>query len=79
MLTLPYFALASAMACRVFRIVLLGVPKDIEADTLDIVNFYHSPDSDPHRHDHHNNGNEKRGCSPEFKNFVAVEASMSGG
>jgi hypothetical protein len=41
----PYFALGSAMACRVFRIVFLGVMKDTQINTSDIVNFYRSTSS----------------------------------
>jgi hypothetical protein len=30
----PYFALGSAMACRVFRVVFLGVTEDMQIDTF---------------------------------------------
>jgi hypothetical protein len=37
-----YFALASAMACRVFRAVLLGTIKDRQLNTAKLVSFYRS-------------------------------------
>ena len=39
-------------------------------DTLDSVTFYPSATLDPR---HHDDGNDKRGRSPKFKIFVAVE------
>ncbi|KIM88397.1 hypothetical protein PILCRDRAFT_255837 [Piloderma croceum F 1598] len=73
-LATPYFALGSAMACRVFRIVIFGVMKDTQMDTLDIVNFYRSTTSDPR---HRDDGNDQRGRSSKFEIFVAVEASTT--
>jgi hypothetical protein len=35
-----YFALASAMACRVFRAVLLGIIKEPQLNTTQIVSFF---------------------------------------
>ena len=49
-----YIAIASAMACRVFRIVILEVMEDTQMDTLDIMNFYCSTTSDPRHHDDKN-------------------------
>ncbi|KIM89283.1 hypothetical protein PILCRDRAFT_813213 [Piloderma croceum F 1598] len=37
-----YFALASVMACRVFRAVLLGTIKDPQVNTAKLVSFYRS-------------------------------------
>jgi len=37
-----YFALASAMACRVFRAVLLDTVKDTQVNPAKLVSFYHS-------------------------------------
>jgi hypothetical protein len=37
-----YFALASVMACHVFRAVLLGTIKDPQGNTAEIVSFYRS-------------------------------------
>jgi hypothetical protein len=37
-----YFVLASAMACRVFRMVLLGVPPDLQLNTTKIMSIYRS-------------------------------------
>jgi hypothetical protein len=37
-----YFALASVMACRVFRVVFLGTIKDPQENTAKIVSFYRS-------------------------------------
>ena len=65
----PYFALESAMACRVFRVVILGIMEDTQMDTLDIANFYSSATSDQR---HRDDGNDKRGHSPKFEIFVAV-------
>jgi hypothetical protein len=41
---------------------------------LDIVNFYRSTTSDPR---HRDDANDKRGRSPKFEIFVAVEASTA--
>jgi hypothetical protein len=57
------------MACRVFRVVILGIMEDTQMDTLDIANFYRSATSDPR---HRDDGNDKRGRSPKFEIFVAV-------
>ena len=59
----PYFALGSAMACRVFRVVFLGVMEDTQIDTS------RSTTSDPR---HRDDANDKRGRSPKFEIFVAV-------
>jgi hypothetical protein len=40
-----YFALASAMACRVFRAVLLGIIKDPQLTTTKIESFYGAANS----------------------------------
>jgi len=53
-LSSPYFALASAMACRVFRNIILEVMEDTQLDTLDIVNLYRSNTSDLRHHDDRN-------------------------
>jgi hypothetical protein len=37
-----YFALANAMACRVFRAVLLGLIKDPQMNTAKLMSFYRS-------------------------------------
>ena len=62
------------MACRVFRVVILGIMEDTQVDTLDIVNFYRSATSDPR---HLDDGNDIRGRSPKFGIFVGVEASTT--
>jgi len=55
-LAAPYITLASAMACRVFRVVFLGVRmKDTQVDTVDIVKFYRSTTSNPRHRDEANN------------------------
>jgi hypothetical protein len=64
----PYFALASAMACRVFRVVFFGVTEDRQEDTS------HSTTSNPH---HHNDANDKMGRSHKFTIFAAVEAGTT--
>jgi len=48
-----YSALASPMACRVFRAVFLGTVKDTQVNSAKIASFYHSPT------DTHNNNNIK--------------------
>jgi hypothetical protein len=53
-LGLGYFALASAMACRVFRVVLLGSIKDTQMNTAKLASFYHSTTDTP------NNNNVKQ-------------------
>jgi hypothetical protein len=37
-----YFVLASAMACRVFRTILLGITQDPQLNTARLVSFYRS-------------------------------------
>jgi hypothetical protein len=53
----PCFALESAMACRVFRVVFLGVMEDTQEDTS------RSTTSNPH---HCDVANYKRGRPPKF-------------
>jgi hypothetical protein len=60
------------MACRVFRVVILGIIEDTQVDTLDVANFYRSATSDQR---HRDDGYDKRGRSPKFEIFVAVEAN----
>ena len=67
-LVTPYFALASAMACRVFRVVFFGVTEDGQEDTS------RSTTSNPH---HRNNANDKMDRSPKVAIFVAVEAGST--
>ena len=62
------------MACRVFRVVILGIMEDTQVDTLHIANFYRSATSDPRYHD---DRNDKRGRSPKFKIFVAVQVNTA--
>jgi hypothetical protein len=45
--------------------------EDTQVDTLDIANFYRSATSDLR---HRDDGNDRRGRSPKFEIFVAVEA-----
>ena len=66
-LSSPYFALGSAMACRVFRIVILGIMEDTRVNTLGIGNFNRSATSDLL---HHDDGNDERGRLPKFEMFV---------
>jgi hypothetical protein len=67
-LVTPYFALASAMACRVFRVVFFGVMEDTQEYTS------RSTTSNPH---HRNDANDKMGRSPKVAIFVAVEAGST--
>jgi hypothetical protein len=70
----PYFALGSAMACRVFRIVFLGIMEGTQIDTSDTVSFYRSTTLDPRLRD---DANDKRGRSPNFEISVAAEGTAT--
>jgi hypothetical protein len=64
----PYFALESAMACRVFRVVFLGVTKDTQEDTS------RSTTSNPH---HRDDSNDNRPHPPKFETFVVMESTAT--
>jgi len=61
----PYFSLESAMACRVFRVVFLGVTQE---DTL------RSIPSNPH---HCDDANDHRFHLPKFETFVAMGSTAT--
>jgi hypothetical protein len=61
------------MAYRVFRVVPLGITKDTQADTLDIVNFYRSSNSDL-RH-----GNENKGSSTRIRDLCCSGGKYDNG
>jgi hypothetical protein len=61
----PYFSLESAMACRVFRVVFLGVTQE---DTL------RSIPSNPH---HRDDADDHRFHLPKFETFVAMGSTAT--
>jgi len=65
-----YFALATTMACRVFRAVLLGTIKDTQVNTAKLVSFYHSTANT------RNNNDVKPGSPSKLEINVAVEMPM---
>jgi hypothetical protein len=66
-----YFALASAMACRVFRAVLLGTIKDPQMNTAKLMSFYRSTANT------RNDNNVKPGHSSKLDINVAVETATA--
>ena len=64
-----YFALASAMACRVFRAVLLGTIQDPQMNTAKLVSFYRSTANA------RDNNHVK--CSSKLEINVAVETATA--
>jgi hypothetical protein len=69
-----YFALASAMACRVFREVILGIIKDPQVSTGRISTVVRAANSN--RHDNDSvaiSSNDKAGFPSDFKINVAVQ------
>jgi len=66
-----YFALASAMACRVFRAVLLGTIQDPQMNTAKLVSFYCSTANA------RDNKHVKPSCSSKLEINVAVETATA--
>jgi len=66
-----YFALASAMACRVFRAVLLGTIQDPQMNTTKLVSFYRSTANA------RDNKHVKPSCSSKLEINVAVETATA--
>jgi hypothetical protein len=76
-----YFAFASAMACRVFRAVLLGIIKEPQMNTTQLVSFFrgvnddtldHDDDVDTARH-------AKSGRSSKLEIAIAIETDTTSG
>jgi hypothetical protein len=69
-----YFALASAMACRVFREVILGIIKDPQVSTSRISNVVRAANSN--QHDNNSvaiSSHDKTGLPSDFRINVAVQ------
>jgi hypothetical protein len=76
-----YFALATTMACRVFRAVILGIIKDPTDTTLRLSSIIRAANDDRHDVDDDENTTtskrDKLGLSPDFKIDVTVQVDTT--